>query len=244
MFQTTHMKAYGLPVLPKGGYLRQKVKQGKKQVVRAQFQSFDELFNQQFQKMQQIQDRMDQQFQQQFNENYQLNQFSSSFDDVFNRQLESMRSIEQQMDQYQNKIEQDFQEMQQQMKLLETNERQFTTEGSNFQYKYESRESPGMYKRYESFQIVSGSAPYQQQIISQQQQQSSVFSPLLVVALVLAGGYAAVTAWFAATFDNTQFKEEKKWMLLLLWPVLVIFSESFRAQMKKALLNRGSESKQ
>lgn len=57
----------------------------------------------------------------------------------------------------------------------------------------------------------------------------------LLVGLLVA----IVTYLFSRGFEVTTFREERKWVLLLLWPVLIIFSKSFRKQLKKAVKKGG-----
>jgi hypothetical protein len=61
------------------------------------------------------------------------------------------------------------------------------------------------------------------------------FSPLLLAALILSGAYAAVTAAFARNFELTTYQQQRKWQLLLMWPVLAIASPQFRRQLVSAL---------
>eukprot|EP00775_Hariotina_reticulata_P011094 gene11094-11248_t len=62
------------------------------------------------------------------------------------------------------------------------------------------------------------------------------YSPLLFAVIVLAGAYAAVTAAFNRNYELTTYKRDgSRWRLLLLWPVLFLFSKSFRHQMGSAL---------
>lgn len=53
--------------------------------------------------------------------------------------------------------------------------------------------------------------------------------------MVLAGAYAAVTAAFARNYDLTTYGDRAKWRLLLLWPVLAVFSKQFWRQFSSAL---------
>jgi hypothetical protein len=64
---------------------------------------------------------------------------------------------------------------------------------------------------------------------------TALFSPLLFAALMLAGAYAAVTAAFNRNFELTTYKQQGKWQLLLMWPLLVLFSNNFRQQFVSAL---------
>jgi hypothetical protein len=64
---------------------------------------------------------------------------------------------------------------------------------------------------------------------------TALFSPLLFAALVLAGAYAAVTAAFNRNYELTTYKQQGKWQLLLMWPVLALFSKNFRQQFVSAL---------
>eukprot|EP01023_Acetabularia_acetabulum_P065643 TRINITY_DN8717_c0_g1_i1.p2 TRINITY_DN8717_c0_g1~~TRINITY_DN8717_c0_g1_i1.p2 ORF type:complete len:238 (-),score=25.16 TRINITY_DN8717_c0_g1_i1:695-1408(-) len=235
MRPVVQLKIKGLPVLHRNCQFRQKINKGKLQLVRAQYSQFD---NESLQRIKQSEDGFDL-IQKQLDQFSQTNQLASSFDDIFNRQLEEMRQVERQMDQFQNKIERNFQELDRQMQE-QKNSRQFTNEGANFQYKYESRESGGAYSRYERYQVIQSNVPlYQQKIVEQQQ---IGFSPLTAAAIIAAACYAAMTAFFAANYGNTNFRNDKKWLLLLMWPVLLVFSQDFRQQMRKALLSRGDNS--
>lgn len=62
-----------------------------------------------------------------------------------------------------------------------------------------------------------------------------MFSPLLLAAVVLAGAYAAITTAFNRNYELTTYKQQGKWQLVLLWPVLALFSRGFRQQFSSAL---------
>lgn len=64
---------------------------------------------------------------------------------------------------------------------------------------------------------------------------TAAFNPLLLLAVVMAGAYAAVTAAFNRNYGLTTYKQQGKWQLLLLWPFLIPFSNSFRQQFVSAL---------
>lgn len=72
-------------------------------------------------------------------------------------------------------------------------------------------------------------------VLSPTHSTTPVFSPLLFAAVLAAGAYAAVTAAFNRNYDLTTYKQQGKWQLLLLWPVLVMFSNNFRQQFTSAL---------
>lgn len=57
---------------------------------------------------------------------------------------------------------------------------------------------------------------------------------LLSVA-VLVGGYAALTAAFNRNYQLTSYAEQKRWLLLALWPLLFLFSPKFREQFSAAV---------
>lgn len=84
---------------------------------------------------------------------------------------------------------------------------------------------------YESIQISSGTGF----TTLTPAHSTAFFNPLLFAALVLAGAYAAVTAAFARNYDLTTYCERAKWRLLLLWPVLSVFSKPFWRQFSSAL---------
>lgn len=72
-------------------------------------------------------------------------------------------------------------------------------------------------------------------VLSPTHSTAPVFSPLLFVTVLAAGAYAAVTAAFNRNYGLTTYKQQGKWQLLLLWPVLVMFSKNFRQQFTNAL---------
>jgi hypothetical protein len=63
------------------------------------------------------------------------------------------------------------------------------------------------------------------------------FSPLLAAALILAGIYSAVTAFFGMRYNLTTYSESlgTRLKLLLLWPYLLVSSNSFRHQFMCAM---------
>jgi hypothetical protein len=84
---------------------------------------------------------------------------------------------------------------------------------------------------YESIQISSGTGF----TTLTPAHSTAFFNPLLFAAVVLAGAYAAVTAAFARNYDLTTYGDRAKWRLLLLWPVLAVFSKQFWRQFSSAL---------
>jgi hypothetical protein len=91
-----------------------------------------------------------------------------------------------------------------------------------------------MCRYYESIQIHSG--PRMTAIVPLQTATPSPFiSPVLLAAAVLTGMYAALSAVFARNYDLTTYQQQKRWQLLLLWPVLVVVSKQFRQQWLSAL---------
>lgn len=64
-------------------------------------------------------------------------------------------------------------------------------------------------------------------------------SPLLFAAAILAGMYAAVAAAFTRNFHLTTYKDSSKWVLVLTWPVLALFSAAYREQFVAALRGQG-----
>lgn len=85
---------------------------------------------------------------------------------------------------------------------------------------------------YESIQISGGSS---WTTLTPAHSHAAFFNPLLFAAVVLAGAYAAVTAAFARNYDLTTYGERSRWRLLLLWPVLAVFSRRFWRQFSSAL---------
>lgn len=55
-------------------------------------------------------------------------------------------------------------------------------------------------------------------------------SPVLLVVSVLLGAWGTATAEFLKRFHMTPYAENKKWLLALLWPILVLISSEFRGQ--------------
>jgi hypothetical protein len=53
-----------------------------------------------------------------------------------------------------------------------------------------------------------------------------------------AGGWAAATAAFGRAYHLTTYGERKRWLLLLLWPLLLLFSRDFRQQFWAAVRGR------
>jgi hypothetical protein len=66
-------------------------------------------------------------------------------------------------------------------------------------------------------------------------QPSSHLNTPLVAAAVLAGGWAALTAAFLRNYPLTTYAESKRWLLALLWPLLLFVSPKFRAQWQAAV---------
>jgi hypothetical protein len=62
-------------------------------------------------------------------------------------------------------------------------------------------------------------------------------APLLAVA-ALVGFWAAAVARFHQCFHLTIYKEQHRWWLLLLWPLLLLFSSEFRQQFLAAVRGR------
>lgn len=54
----------------------------------------------------------------------------------------------------------------------------------------------------------------------------------------LAGFWAAATAAFNRQFSLTTYREESRWRLLLLWPLLLLTSAEFREQFWAAVRGR------
>lgn len=60
----------------------------------------------------------------------------------------------------------------------------------------------------------------------------------LVAAAALAGFWAAATAAFNRRYGLTIYKEDARWRLLLLWPLLLLTSAEFREQWWAAVRGR------
>jgi hypothetical protein len=87
------------------------------------------------------------------------------------------------------------------------------------------------FRYYESIQISSGTGF----TTLTPAHSTAFFNPLLFAAVVLAGAYAAITAAFARNYDLTTYGDRAKWRLLLLWPVLSVFSKPFWRQLSSVL---------
>ncbi|KAG2486068.1 hypothetical protein HYH03_015274 [Edaphochlamys debaryana] len=95
---------------------------------------------------------------------------------------------------------------------------------------------PGTYRYYERIQITSG-GPGRGAYTALPPPAAATLAPgpglgggaLLGIA-VAVGGWAALTAAFNRNYHLTVYAESKRWMLLLLWPLLVLFSPKFREQ--------------
>eukprot|EP00879_Flechtneria_rotunda_P001311 GHRR01001461.1.p1 GENE.GHRR01001461.1~~GHRR01001461.1.p1 ORF type:complete len:264 (+),score=69.25 GHRR01001461.1:258-1049(+) len=95
--------------------------------------------------------------------------------------------------------------------------------------------SAGSYRYFESIQIRQGTT-VATTVTPMYSQPLAMFNPMLFAAVMLAGAYAAITAAFSKNYDFTTYKRDgSRWQLLLLWPVLVPFSNAFRQQFVSAL---------
>lgn len=90
----------------------------------------------------------------------------------------------------------------------------------------------GNCRYYESIQISSSTTSWTALTPAHS---TPFFDVFTFAALVLAGAYTAITAAFARNFDLTTYGERSKWKLLLLWPVLALFSRPFWRQFSSAL---------
>lgn len=52
---------------------------------------------------------------------------------------------------------------------------------------------------------------------------------------MLVGSYLALTAAFARNYALTNYAESKRWLLVMLWPLLFLFSPKFREQFAAAV---------
>lgn len=181
--------------------------------------------------MRRFDELMDQQFQQ-------VDPFGGS-------SLRNMRSFEDSMQQQFREMDRQFDRAfadmdraQQKMDAeIERSLRQLQEQQPGVRIERREESAPGAYRYYESIQISSGTslttlAPAHS---------TAFFNPLLFAAVVLAGAYAAVTAAFARNYDLTLYGERERWKLLLLWPVLALFSKPFWRQFSSAL--RGEQVK-
>ncbi|KAG2427458.1 hypothetical protein HXX76_012394 [Chlamydomonas incerta] len=99
----------------------------------------------------------------------------------------------------------------------------------------------GYYRYYERIQITSGgggrahsSAPPPAAASLSPAASGPGPAALLGVAVIL-GGYAALTAAFNRNYQLTSYAEQKRWLLLALWPLLFLFSPKFREQFLAAV---------
>ncbi len=57
----------------------------------------------------------------------------------------------------------------------------------------------------------------------------------LLGGVVLVGSYLALTVAFARNYALTNYMESKRWLLVMLWPLLFLFSPKFREQFAAAV---------
>lgn len=55
------------------------------------------------------------------------------------------------------------------------------------------------------------------------------------INLALVASFAVLSYLFHRGFESTTFQQGKKWILLPLWPVLVLFNKNFQQQFKSAI---------
>ncbi|KAK3266704.1 hypothetical protein CYMTET_24693 [Cymbomonas tetramitiformis] len=128
--------------------------------------------------------------------------------------------------------------------LMEESQKQMQ-QGSAETYRRESKSERtfegGYERRYysESVTIYGAPAPY---TTYQAPPAEGLTGALLAASLVGAviAAYAAGAVRFLRGYDNTRFKRAKKWQLALLWPVLILFSRSFREEFWFSVRRGGS----
>ena len=97
----------------------------------------------------------------------------------------------------------------------------------------------GTYHRSESFTVIGVQPPHSCGMYAAPPAATHLAPSLgLLLAAALAGFWAAATAAFNRRFDLTIYREESRWRLLLLWPLLLLTSAEFRRQFWAAARGR------
>ncbi|KXZ41210.1 hypothetical protein GPECTOR_647g762 [Gonium pectorale] len=125
---------------------------------------------------------------------------------------------------------------------LRTSLREDLRSAPNVDIQRQEERGPGTYRYYERIQITSGGGggrvvavpPTAATTLAAPPPAAGV-SPALVGALIAVGSYVAVTAAFNRNYHLTSYTEQKRWLLLALWPLLVLFSPKFREHIERFL---------
>lgn len=88
------------------------------------------------------------------------------------------------------------------------------------------------------------SAPLRSSWVARRQQVCQPPLAALRSSSLPAGFWAAATAAFNRGYQATVFKEESRWRLLLLWPLLLLTNAEFRQQFWAAVRGRRSGGQQ
>ncbi|GFR41880.1 hypothetical protein Agub_g2663 [Astrephomene gubernaculifera] len=182
----------------------------------------------------------------------------ASLPDVFNLMDRELMDFDRQFVAMQRQMDRDMDMalsrarlMERQAESIRSSLREDLRQAPNVDIQRQEERGPGMYRYYERIQITSGGgrslsygalpAPAVSSVSTTTA--PSIATPLLVSAMVTVGGYAALTTAFNRNYQLTTYAESKRWLLLLLWPLLVLFSPKFREQFVAAVQGRRVELK-
>ncbi|GMH42385.1 hypothetical protein BSKO_10304 [Bryopsis sp. KO-2023] len=138
--------------------------------------------------------------------------------DLMEKQMREMDRVEREMDSTFERMAKETQEMAKQVETQRGNVRVETKE-EKFSNGYS----------YSRTVVISNDDSYR--LASAPAQGFSIGTVGLLMG-ILAG---VLTYLFNRGFEVTTFRKEKKWLLLLFWPVLFLFNSSFRKQVKAAV---------
>lgn len=171
----------------------------------------------------------------------------TSFDELWGQQLKAMQRAQDRMELQRREMEQRFEAVQQEAQAAGASGRQAVQEhsgpcGYHWQRSY-ARNGPG-YQEYrsESYSVIGVPPPGRCGMMHAPPPSALHMDPLsslgLLLAAALAGFWVAATAAFNRRFSLTTYREESRWRLLLLWPLLLLTSAEFREQFWAAVRGR------
>eukprot|EP00192_Tetraselmis_astigmatica_P018586 CAMPEP_0117667708 /NCGR_PEP_ID=MMETSP0804-20121206/11127_1 /TAXON_ID=1074897 /ORGANISM="Tetraselmis astigmatica, Strain CCMP880" /LENGTH=254 /DNA_ID=CAMNT_0005475485 /DNA_START=300 /DNA_END=1064 /DNA_ORIENTATION=- len=157
----------------------------------------------------------------------------SRLQDVFDTRAfdESMRQMESRLLESQREVDRKVEEMQRLSSTPQNSQEIYQRKGETSSYFSESYESRGQGYYYQSYtEFRSGPPTYTSSSVGG--------SPVLLgLVLFLVGAYAAAAAAFNRGYEATKYSEKPtvRWRLILLWPLLFLFSSKFRQEFRLAM---------
>ncbi|CAL8463837.1 g3371 [Coccomyxa elongata] len=163
-----------------------------------------------------------------------------SLSDFFDGQMAQMQrsfiEMEREMDREVSRINERARKLQERGKVTGFSQRQEGAQTYRNEQQWEEKLPGGWRKGYRSESITYFGAPTSAPIQLQSAQSAGLGNGVTLFALAtLIGAYTAVAAALMQSYKHTKYSASKAWLVVAAWPLLALFSDRFRQEIRTAL---------